>query len=613
MKQTLPLLLLATLLATTIQAQHRPNPVTPGCKGDLPSVANGPQDDGSAVPLLELSRVYDWPSGLGGYYSHYVYADMNFPSPSTIGADYYVPQIKADGEWKDVIYSDTVYTTTSYNYCPYIEFSNQAYRLRIVGGAYDGKYSNVIEVKYPAIPASYGYSWSDGENVVGTPIEAPTLGEVRVYSYTTYKEIENPTQYLHYKWFRRNPYNFALTLIEGANSDTYTPTAEDIGYSIICEMTGDGEHFDLTLRKTTTDVIFFPVFCSPDYQGVDGIILNTEYVLPDPSQLHIAYEDWNDDYKLKYVTPKSIVTEAPGRYKIYADLTEFADFYMTLRYGDSPMVGLYSKYGMDEEFVMIRPTQLLLYNLEWQVTALDGEMPTQAEIEVLRYNIDGELYVSETATIDHDTAMVSLPMGKCYLRTKPTTSFMQTYYPSAASWSAATMLELPDYENYIDVYAIQMLPAPAPLTGTGVIEGTIARNGQNANALRNRALAASEEWDVNMLLIDAEGNIIATVQVDANGHFKFENVPFGTYTVRPDAAGYTVQATPVTVSVEHPTVTEVDYTVSNNGIVPAGTTAIETVSAPGTVAPTYDLMGRRVRAASPASLQLRHNQKILLR
>ena len=175
------------------------------------------------------------------------------------------------------------------------------------------------------------------------------------------------------------------------------------------------------------------------------------------------------------------------------------------------------------------------------------------------------------------------------------------------------MLEVPDYENYIDVYAIQMLPAPAPLTGTGIIEGTIARNSQNANALRNRALAASERWDVNMLLIDSEGHIIATVQVDANGHFKFENVPFGTYTVRPDAAGYTVQATPVTVSAEHPTVTEVDYTVSNNGIVPAGTTAIETVSAPGTVAPAYDLFGRRVRASSPATLQLRHNQKILLR
>ncbi|MBQ7237932.1 MAG: carboxypeptidase regulatory-like domain-containing protein [Bacteroidales bacterium] len=613
MKQTLPLLLLATLLATTIQAQHRPNPVTPGCMGDLPTIANGPQDDGSAVPLLELSRVYDWPSGLGGYYSHYVYADMDFPSPSTIGADYYVPQVKSEGQWKDVVYDDTIYTTTSYNYCPYIEFSNQAYRLRIVGGTYDGKFSNVIEVKYPAIPASYGCSWTDGENIVGTPIEAPSVGEVRVYSYTDYTSIENPSQYLNYKWYRRNPYNYSLTLIEGATGDTYTPTTEDIGYSIICEVTGDGQHFDLTLRKSTPDVIFFPVYCSPDYQGVDGVILNTEYVLPDPNQLHISYEDYNDNWKLKDVAATSIVTEAPGRYKIYADLSELSDNYMTIRYGDSPMVGLFSKYGRDDEYVMIRETQLFLYGIEWQVTALEGEAPTQAEIEVLRYNIDGELYVSATATIDHDTAWISLPMGKCYLRTKPTTSFMQTYYPSAASWSDATMLEVPDYENYIDVYAIQMLPAPAPLTGTGIIEGTIARNSQNANALRNRAMAASEEWDVNMLLINNEGHIIATVQVDANGHFKFENVPFGTYTVRPDAAGYTVQATPVTVSAEHPTVTEVDYTVSNNGIVPAGITAIETVSAPGTVAPTYDLFGRRVRAASPATLQLRHNQKILLR
>jgi len=613
MKQTLPLLLLATLLATTIQAQHRPNPVTPGCKGNLPTIANGPKDDGSAVPLLELSRVYDWPSGLGGYYSHYVYADMNFPSPSTIGADYYVPQVKSDNQWKDVVYDDTIYTTTSYNYCPYIEFSNQAYRLRIVGGTYDGKFSNVIEVKYPAIPASYGCSWTDGENIVGTPIEAPSVGEVRVYSYTDYTSIENPSQYLNYKWYRRNPYNYALTLIEGATGDTYTPTTEDIGYSIICEVTGDGQHFDLTLRKSTPDVIFFPVFCSPEYQGTDGVILNTEYVLPDPSLLHISYEDYNDNWKLKDVAATSIVTEAPGRYKIYADLSEFTDYFVKPRYGDSPMVGLFSKYGRDDEYVMIRETQLFLHGMEWQVTALEGETPTQAEIEVLRYNIDGELYVSATATIDHDTAWLSLPMGKCYLRTKPTTAFMQTYYPSAASWSDATMLELPDYENYIDVYAIQMLPAPAPLTGTGIIEGTIARNSQNANALRNRALAASEEWDVNMLLIDSEGHIIATVQVDANGHFKFENVPFGTYTVQPDAAGYTVQATPVTVSAEHPTVTEVDYTVSNNGIVPAGTTAIETVSAPGTVAPTYDLMGRRVRASSPTTLQLRHNQKILLR
>jgi len=106
------------------------------------------------------------------------------------------------------------------------------------------------------------------------------------------------------------------------------------------------------------------------------------------------------------------------------------------------------------------------------------------------------------------------------------------------------------------------------MTGVGVIEGTV----YSASANNARAKAAALHTSIMVYLLDAQtSEIVAQANTDEDGRFRFENVPYGTYKVLPNIDGCTV-STPVNVELtaENPIVSDVDYTVIEDEVIPDG-------------------------------------------
>ena len=601
------------MVVAIAQAQQIPNPVTPGVKGDLPTIPPEPQDDGSAVPLLTLNRVYDWPFDSN---SHCIYVKFSVYEPTEIEADYYILQVLSDGQWKDYLLDDEPCHIVTYSNAIQIKSDYQALRLRIVGGSFDGQYSNAVTIQYPTIPTTYGYYWSNGDCVVGTPLSAPFVEEVTAYTTDEGIRLINPEQYLRYKWYRRNPHNYALTLIEGATESVYTPTPNDVGYYIVGEVTGDGEHLDLAAYMTTQEIITLPIYCSTEYVGHDGIILNMEYILPDVSQLQLYYEEWADGYSTTFVPLKSITSDYPGQYNLRCSLPLDRDLSLRLSYGGNSKMGFYSRYTTHQDYVMIRPFRINLEGAQWMITAQAVGAPASAEVEVLSINLDGELEVISTFSVNEDTVSTYLPAGSCYLRAKPSADFLQTYFPASAYWSGALAIYPDSYDHTTDVFCIKLQPVPVPTMGEGLIEGTVKHlQTEEARALLWLSDEQDSQLDITMLLINDASEIIATALLNDTGYYKFEDVPLGTYNVIPDAAGYDLtNVYRVTIDEEKPTISNVNFSVKDRVISPIWpVVGIEQLNATRVNAPLHDLFGRPVHQVKPGTILLQGSRKVIIR
>ncbi|MCR5394132.1 MAG: carboxypeptidase-like regulatory domain-containing protein [Bacteroidales bacterium] len=607
MKRLLLSLFTVTLL-TTAYAQHQALPVEPGSKGQLPTFSDVPQGDTTIVPILKLDNIYAYPFTFNGYTYSDIYVQMYFTSPSSIGADYYVPQVCIDGNWADVKdANDTtrvmMFETNSYNYCPEAECNYQGYRLRIVGGPQDGKLSNAEMFSYPLIHTYFSWGTSGCTAIVGETMYAPYVREAATYIRGESQTISNPEPYLTYKWYRRNPYSGEMTRIEGADSAQYILSNADIGYYIVGEVLGDGQHLDAMKRNYTETPVTMPLYCSMPYAGYDGVILNTEYILPDPSLLAFnASYAINDTTWFDGKVQPEVTTIKPGQYKLRYDFSQANNLYNVITYADNQLgIAPYCRYGFEgEEFFMTREAIMVVYDVECMVSATENGQLANAKIEFMSEDIDGNVKVIETVETGSDTVQAMVPIGDYYLRTQATGTCLQTYFPKETRGSLALTTHIPNVFNWDTCFNIEMQPAPAPLTGKGVIEGAIVQSAAAAamRGLNMTTYADNSAAGVTMLLIDADGNIVATTVTDAQGKFRFEHVPYGTYTIAPDAAGFSLEATAqVTLTEEHPTVTEVDYNVVGNSFVSASASGIETIGMDNKLAPSYDLYGRRTGSA----------------
>lgn len=129
--------------------------------------------------------------------------------------------------------------------------------------------------------------------------------------------------------------------------------------------------------------------------------------------------------------------------------------------------------------------------------------------------------------------------GKYFVKAHQTEGTMDTYFPNALVWSEAEIIE-PEAENWeVEDWqptcaTIYIAEAPAPLDGSGVIEGVITIQAQSRKAFTR---SGGETFTV-FLKDKASGNTIALTQTDASGKYRFEKVPVGDYIVEPNIHGF---------------------------------------------------------------------------
>lgn len=605
------MLLLCIFSISPVFGQHTPNSVEPGCKGPLPEVVAPAQGDSTVLPILHMKRIYTYIFRFNGN-NYEPTIDCSFTEAKNLGGEYYELEFLKDNEWVNKYYeNDDVTKLNSYNFSIRMHSDVTAYRLKMVGGPKDGRYSNVVEARCPYVmtSGSMGYSEASYNNRVGFVEDAPYIRDVKVND-TSFPDYE---KYLRYNWYRRNPNTYDLTPIEGAHSKTYTFTLEDVGYDIVGEVCGDREHIDFSMRKEIKNICI-PLFCSTEYARQDGVILNTDYILPDPSILTLGNYDYRDGTQhWNEFEIKSITERKPGQYVIKADTEDF--YFISSKGIATPYFGYSMQFG-DEADIMVREAMVQLDKDYGTIVVKHNDALAKAEIDVLYINIDGEAVLDTTFISGDKEHVINTTPGKYFIRAHATDNTVATYYPSATRWDDALAISLPcrnESTNWNDMlYVLQLKDKPAAMNGEGVIEGKLNKL-QTASSASRRAMAKASE-ELNVLLYDNNGNLAATTAVETDGSYRFEKVPFGTYSVVADVAGYSIESpTSVTLSASHPTVTNVDYSMTEDGkIVAASVNGINYVTSATDEIPVYDLTGRRSNAKAQG-IYIRGGKKLIVK
>ena len=594
LRKALLLSLMTVFAIGTVMAQHghEAMEVTPGSKGNLPALPDPPAagQDG-ILPILSIDNIY-----LTTYTNTYAYDYwLNFPNASDFEGEYYTLEY-AEGEndnwvtWTD--FEGNEYTFEGGNAVPSTRLSNKL-RLRLHGGPKDGWVSNEVTTNhyYMSIQGCSVSWYSSNEPwqvVVGQTIKGIDTFVTR-YNYSeteSKKEFGPDCGYFKYQWYRRNPNTYEMIPIKGATEKSYTVTIDDVGYQIVQEVTGDNEHlsaYQTHIFGNSGIPVCMPITVSLSYFN-DGFILNSEYVITDPAN-NIMFEKWDEETRQNVKVPVGDVIKEikPGQYAVKMDMESYEGAVLVYSNDSYYMTSIYMMPEYDDngeqigEEATYREAQAMPYFSirQLRIKPLFNGEPVSTTIEILAKNIDGKL--STVATLSPEEAsegefFTEVFKGKCFIKAHATDGTLETYYPNALVWSDAEAVEpaAEDWsiENWEPTLAtINMVKAPEPLQGSSVIEGTITVKA-SGNAARRTRSGEGETYTV-YLKVKATGNIIAQTQTDANGNFRFENVPVGDYLVVPNVDGYKAEAsatTEVKVTEENQTITNADCTVTEVSI-----------------------------------------------
>lgn len=212
---------------------------TPGEGGTLPTFTQFTQPEGKFGGLfLKYSHRQN---GLFVGSGTYAEVDMEFPTPSAIGANSYTVQISANNgqSWSNYQhnYEDLVLTGDNFSLSP---DGSYTFRLLANGGPKNGFTSNEVLASLSGIETRFA-GWSLDESMFLTGIMAPNIGRGLEAGFTVRKlsDDSDVTGHLTYQWFRVNPLTSEMTVIDGATGLTYATTNADAGYKLAIRATGD--------------------------------------------------------------------------------------------------------------------------------------------------------------------------------------------------------------------------------------------------------------------------------------------------------------------------------------------------------------------------------------
>ena len=555
-----------------VMAQPKSDPIEPASKGDLPALPDRPAagQDG-VLPILEINFVRGsqdlWDGSFEGYELW-----LNFKPAEEFGGTHFTLEYLNENSWKTwtdnddnpiIIEDDFVVPPLNIGKC----------RLVLHGGSKDGWVSNEVSPPYMRLNECYltgmvmnyhVFATLAGDYLPGIDVYVTRLH----YSETeTEKEFGPDCPYYKYSWYRRNPNTAEMTLIKDATEKGYTPTIEDVGYELVEVVTGDDENVSL-YQTNNFGIVRFPIEASIEYLDRKGFVLNTDYILPNGGKdLRISELAGSPDGGALAFPEGSVKEIKPGQYDVSITIDKYEGH--DLRYGDErffiSFVYDMPVYGEDGEFIgeekTHREAQLMpdRYQAPLMLKALCNDQLVEGVYEVIGKGWDGKLEVVATQTTEEARSeSLELPIGQYYVKFRKTDTTLETYYPSALTWSDAQPVEPKMYDGsddwHVTVATIEVQQAFQPLDGNGKISGNIGVTG-NAGRAKTPKAEGEESAVYNVYLKDnGTGSIIASTETDVKGDYLFENVPVGNYTVIPNVEGYkasNAEATVATITEEN--------------------------------------------------------------
>ena len=596
-KRMLWLSLMIALSVNTVSAQGRlPMDIKPASGGelptDLPELAEA--EPGRFGALMIDCTTYPGPT------YNYTEAWLKFTAAKEFGGDYYLLYRRSEGQEGWTLSSD--YHFEHDNATTLLE-GDTYFRLVLKGGPKDGYISNEVFVPAPKFLNTHVDGWATrgdyDELVVGSNLKVCRV-DVRQYGDPNpdrdehgkskgYKTYTNEDGCYRYQWYRRNPNTGEMTAIEGATDEDYTTTVDDVGYDIFEIVSGDDAHVSFLQGHSHGShfrgIIQMPIPSSIAYMDNHGFVLNTKYVIPEPGKnLFLEQYDEETGATVKEALGDAVKELKPGQYQVTMERDKFEDgelsfgttdqYYLCFLY-EMPVYDDNGQVGMKYR---PREAQLLCERFLRQLTVKPelNHVATATDVDIIGTWVDGTVKVLTTLTAAEANEGVfntEVFKGQVKLRAHKTASTLDTYYPNALLWSEATAVE-PEANTWEDDWqptsvTIDLLPAPAAMTGTGVIAGTVTDKGSGGEAA-TRGEAEAEVFTVFLKETGGAGDIVAETETDDEGNFRFEKVPFGTYQVFVDGVGCTfLGALDVELTAENPAVNNADYVVDGDEVFPA--------------------------------------------
>jgi len=135
--------------------------------------------------------------------------------------------------------------------------------------------------------------------------------------------------------------------------------------------------------------------------------------------------------------------------------------------------------------------------------------------------------------------------------------YFLTYYGDQLMWNKADTIF---HNETLWTYDIHLLPVPLPSVGPGKIAGAIQYG------IAGKPVINPAAGDVEILLLDGNGNPLACHHSDEQGVFEFNELPLASYKVHAEVTGKTNYPLDVTLDVDHPEVTNIQFTINTGDV-----------------------------------------------
>jgi PKD repeat protein len=279
-----------------------------------------------------------------------------------------------------------------------------------------------------------------------------------------------------------------------------------------------------------------------------------------------------------------------------------AGTYQVCVFVSDPSTGCQSSYC---EAVIIGGNNTFDYCISGQVSL--GTPNLRADVAIvylITYDPQTNLLVAVQATTVDSSGWYSfcqVPAGQYLIKAALTQNsayywnFLPTYYGNSLFWNYAAQVNVSANTSGVDIWLI----AGANQGGSGFIGGDVTQ-GANKTEGPGDPLA-----DVQVMLLDMNNYPVAYTYSNAQGHFEFDGIPYGTYKVWAEVAGLLTTPAIVTIGDLIPAITDIGIIVNDAEVTTGIGSAVETAKLGfGNVFPNPSANEMSITISSEANLEL---------
>lgn len=226
-----------------------------------------------------------------------------------------------------------------------------------------------------------------------------------------------------------------------------------------------------------------------------------------------------------------------------------------------------------------------------QIDVIDNAPLQDIPVVLYRYlNPDFQVIDTIHTEVNGRALFKNLENGVYYAQAIPTPGtpfakqYLPTYAKSATLWRNANPFQMrgihpvngtPEWQQIL-LQATQMLMGEGSISGfIGKADGFAPGNTSSfdGTSVQNVGLA-----NISIVLYDSTGKIVAVTYSDVNGHYIFNNVPFGVYTLVVNLLGVAPITQTVNISSSEPQVNNISFLLKNGAFVVVGTKNVPTIA-----------------------------------